>query len=260
MGNIFEFEWEVRLIEWLQSHLPNFIIEILKPITYFGDTIFIVPILAFVYLCYDKKAGKKVLINALMSLMIACGIKNIFKRLRPYFVHKSIKCLKIVDKEYDVYDILKQGYSFPSMHSSNISTVSGSLYVCFRKKILLVLAIIISLLVGISRVVFGCHYPTDVLVGFTLGMFSIVMFSYLQDKLEDKYIYLIGLLIVVIGSIFSSSSDFYTSIGIYLGFVLCEIIDDKYIHFENTNSIFKSILRLVLALGVFLLRKKRLGK
>lgn len=253
MGNVFEFTWEAPLITWLQAYTPSFLLKILDVVTYFGDTYFLVALLAFVYLCYDKKAGRKTLMNALMSLMIACSIKNVFKRLRPYFVHKEIKCLKIVEKEYDMYDALKQGFSFPSMHSSNITTISGSLYVCYKKKILLFISIFLSLIVGVSRVVFGCHYPSDVIVGLLLGAFVVTVFSYLQDKLEDKYFYLIGVLIVVIGSIFCTSQDFYTSIGIYLGFIFCEIVDKKYIHFENTKSISRSIFRLFIALGTFLL-------
>lgn len=253
MGNTFQFAWEVKLIEWCQSFLPSFVIDALDTISYVGDTLFIVAILGFLYLCYDKKIGKKLAFNALFSLMFACEIKNVFKRRRPYFDNKNIKCLKIVDKNYDQYDIKGQGFSFPSMHSSNSMTVFGTLYRYYQSKPFLLCAIILPLIVGISRFVLGCHYPTDVLAGWLIGLLVSIFVSKFQDKLSDKYLYIFLIVVGAIGFIFCESNDFYSTYGLTIGIIISGILDEKYIHFSNTKNIKRMICRLIIACGTYLL-------
>lgn len=252
IGNFFQFGWEIELIKWCQNYIPGFIIEILSVVSNIGDTFFIVPVICFFYLCYDKKIGKKIIYNTLMGLVLSGSIKNIFKRRRPYFDNADIECLKIVDKKYDKYDAVRQGFSFPSMHSTNIVVVTGSIYNSFKKKPLLYLSIIVSFIVGISRFVLGCHYPTDVLAGWLLGLFVIAISSKVQSKLSDNYQYLLLLAIGTISLFFSTSNDYLSSFGITIGFVCCELFDKKYCDFKNTNNVFRIIARLVFALGVFL--------
>lgn len=252
IGNTFQFAWEISLIEWCQNNLPSFVIEIAKVATNLGDVIFCVGILGFLYLCYDKKAGKRVLFNVIVSLMINGEIKNIVKRRRPYFDNEGIKCLKIVDADYDLYDIEKQGFSFPSMHSSNITTISGSLYENYRKKALFIIAVAISSIVGVSRFVLGCHYPTDVLCGWGLGLFATIFLSKLQDKLSDKAAYLFMFVLGIIGMFYCKSTDFFSAYGIAIGFIISTYIDSKYINFKNTRNIIKMVIRLIVAFGIFI--------
>ena len=100
IGNFFQFDWEVKLIEWCQNNIPFVIIKILDYISYVGDVIGIVAILAFFYLCYNKKVGKRLLVNIVFVLMFSGYIKNVFKRRRPYFDNENVKCLKVV--EYNI--------------------------------------------------------------------------------------------------------------------------------------------------------------
>lgn len=253
IGNTFQFAWEVKLIEWCQTCIPASLIKVMELASYVGDTIFLVGIMVIAYLCIDKKFGRRMIFNTILSFMVAAQIKNIFKRRRPYFDNDNIECLKVVDKNYDAYDIRKQGFSFPSMHSSNISTAMGSLYEFYKKHIYLVIAIICSLIVGVSRFVLGCHYPTDVLVGWTLGIIFIIIFSKIQDKLEDKYLYCLVFAIGLIGFFFCESAEFYSGFGIAIGFIFCEIVDKKYINFENTKNIIAMVLRIAVACVSFLL-------
>lgn len=251
IGNTFQFEWEVKLIEWCQSYLPSSLIKAMDLVSYLGDTIFIVGMVCFLYLCWDKRVGIKVTFNAIFTLMFAGEIKNIFKRRRPYFDNKNIECLKIVDKNYDLYDIRGQGFSLPSMHSANTLTIFGSIYDYYKKKPLLVFTVIITLIIGLSRFILGCHYPTDVLTGWVLGLFTLVAFNKLQEKLEPKHIYIVILVLGFIGMFFCESADFFSMFGVAIGFIGANCIDSKYVNFKNTRNIIKIILRLVLACGVF---------
>ena len=247
IGNTFQFEWEVKLIEWCQGNLSPFIIKILEILSYSGDTLFIVLIMGILYLCFDKKIGKKIILNVLLMLILSSEIKNIFNRRRPYFDNSNIKLLKTINNEGDIYDISKQGFSFPSMHSANIATTTGSIYYNYRKKLILLIGMALTFTVGISRFILGCHYPTDVIVGWCLGIFVTVCFSKLQNKLSNKKIYMIVILVGFIGMFFCKSDDYFSSYGILLAFIISMHIDDKYIGFKNTKSITRSIFRILLA-------------
>lgn len=251
MGTTFQFDWEIVLISWCQNNFPSWLIEILKAVSNVGDTIFMFLLVVFLYLCFDKKLGKRVLINALVSLLFASEIKNLIKRRRPYF-DNDVECLKIIDKKYGLYDLNGQGFSFPSMHSSNITTVMGTLYEYYRKNSLLLLSIIICLLVGVSRFALGCHYPTDVIVGWLVGILVSAIFGKFQDKVPIRKQYVFLIVLGLIGLPFCTSHDFYTTYGLLLGFVVCDVIDEKYTDFKNTKNILRMVIRSFVAVIPFL--------
>lgn len=88
-------------------------------------------------------------------------LKNLFERERP-----NVNRLIEID-----------GFSFPSGHSMGSMLFYGFLvYLLFRSKQRMqrkiglgILLCIIILLIGISRIYLGVHYPSDVLAGFIAG-------------------------------------------------------------------------------------------
>ena len=64
------------------------------------------------------------------------------------------------------------------------------LYLIVYSSITLLFTLFISLFVGLSRVALGCHYPSDVLTSYLLGIIIIFLIPYLNDKYSKKYLYL----------------------------------------------------------------------
>ena len=93
--------------------------------------------------------------------------KDFFHRIRPPFE------LQIIEHPDD--------FSFPSGHSIDIMFLLGFLIYIILKHVenkilkyaLSGVFVLIILLVGLSRLVLGVHYPTDVLAGFIFGLFFI---------------------------------------------------------------------------------------
>ncbi|MBR5597364.1 MAG: phosphatase PAP2 family protein [Lachnospiraceae bacterium] len=253
MGNTFYFQWEPTLMVWIQNILGQVGGEIAGVITSLGEETVMVAILGFIYWCYDKKFGVYVGTNLMVGLVANPMIKNIFLRHRPYMVHSEVKCLKQVH-EGDLYDPLLQGYSFPSGHTSNASTMYFSLPVYGKKKWLVIMAIIMPLLIGVSRVCLGVHYPTDVIAGWILGAVVVTVMTYLQNKVKTKWkLYLWITVFSIPGCFYCTSNDYYTALGMMMGFFAANLYEEKYVKFETTTLFLKSVIRVVCGLAVFLI-------
>ena len=249
-GTFFYWDWEMQLMEWLQSHLPHegFGFWLLSNLSAFGEELLLVAIMGFLYWGLNKKFGKYIGINVLMVNVWNPMIKNIVLRLRPYFVEKyHVELLRKIDSNADTMDVAAQGFSFPSGHSSNAVTVYGSLAAHEKKnKLLWTLAIVLPLLVGFSRMFVGAHYPTDVLGGWVLGVIVVLLVPWLRKIIKNRWLfYGILLLTAVPGIFYCKTDDYFTSFGMLLGFILAEPFEERFVRFENTSNIFRCILRTI---------------
>ena len=250
MNGIFYFDWEMRLMEWLQAHIGSEGIGfwLISNLSAFGEELLMVAIMGFLYWGLNKEFGKFLGVNVLMANVWNPMIKNVFLRLRPYFVEEyNVKLLRKIDADADAMDVAAQGYSFPSGHSCGAVVAYGSLAVHEKKrKLLWVLAILLPLLVGFSRVVVGAHYPTDVLVGWALGILVVILVPWLRKKIQNRWLfYAVLLLSTLPGFFYCTSTDYFSSFGMLIGFVLAEPFEEKYVQFENTSNILRCILRTI---------------
>ena len=248
IGNIIYYDWEMQLMEWLQAHIGTEGIGfwLLSNLSAFGEQLLMVAIMGFLYWGLNKEFGKYIGVNVLMVNVWNPMIKNIVLRLRPYFVPGyNVKLLRLIDESADPMDVAAQGYSFPSGHSSSAVAAYGSLAAHEKKrKWLWVIAIVLPLLVGFSRVFVGAHFPTDVLVGWLLGIVIVTLIPWLRKTIKNRWVfYAVLLLSSVPGFFYCTSNDYYSSFGMLLGFVLAEPFEEKFVNFENTNNIFRCILR-----------------
>ena len=252
-GNTFFFPWEVSLIEWLQTNLSSSMIRLVSSFSMFGEELMLILIVGFVYWSYDKKLGKTIGLSGMMGLIFNTMIKNIAMRRRPYFDHEGIKFLRVVDPEANINDIASQGYSFPSAHSTSAASVYGSIANSLRKRWMTVIAVILSLLTGFSRIVVGAHYPTDVLVGWLLGIVTVAVISLLQKRIESTLkLYGILLLVAIPGIFFYRSTDYFSGLGLLIGFMGGTLLDDYCVNFENTRRPLWMVLRIIGGLVIFL--------
>ena len=247
-GAIFCFDWEMQLMEWLQAHIGSsgFGFWLLSNLSAIGEQLLLVAIMGFLYWGLDKEFGKYVGVNVLIANVWNPMIKNVVMRLRPYFVPGyDVKLLRLIDENADAMDVTAQGYSFPSGHSANAAVVYGSLAVHENKrKLLWVLAILLPLLVGFSRVFVGAHFPTDVFCGWLLGALIVALIPWLRRKIRNRWLFYAVLLLTSLpGFFFCTSNDYFSSFGMLLGFILAEPFEEKYVQFENTSNILRCILR-----------------
>lgn len=126
-----------------------------------------------------NKLGWNMALTIGILTLIVHIIKIIAKRIRPYMILE----------ELNTFGIELPDYSFPSGHTA--TAVAICVVVSRYFPILLIPLIIYAILIGISRMYLGVHYPTDVVMGAILGL----LVSYIIDNyfFEGFYSYLINL-------------------------------------------------------------------
>ncbi|MCR5099301.1 MAG: phosphatase PAP2 family protein [Lachnospiraceae bacterium] len=250
--NSFFFDWEISLEEWLQAALPDGVITAISQFSFLGETTIMLVIMGILYWGLDKEFGKYVGVNILVAITFNPLIKNIFIRRRPYFESEGIDLKRLIEPKADKYDMLAQGYSFPSGHSSGSLTLYGSLACYMKKRWMTVLAIVFPILVGFSRVVVGAHYPTDVFVGWIMGIAIIFLVPLLREKAPSDIVFNIILAVVfAVGFFYCTSDDYFSSYGMLLGFVFADPFEQKFVNFENTKNPIRVILRVIGGLGLY---------
>ena len=253
MGNVFYSDWEVNLIEWLQKNVGSFGQMIAKAWSFIGGETITLLVLLVVLFCYKKEAGKRCGFTMVAASMWFPMIKNIVMRVRPYMAHpERIEALAVVEADADPMDILQQGYSFPSGHSATAVSMYGSIAREIRKKWMWLLAVIIPLLIGLSRFAVGVHYPTDVLAGWLVGLAAVAFSALLEKKVKKEWVRSLILLAVSAPGIFwCTSRDYFTALGLLIGMVTVFPYEKKYVRFEDTRNVWAMILRVLGAFTVY---------
>lgn len=253
-GVTFYFDWEVKLIVWLQTYLPDAVLAVLSFCSVFGEEKLLIAVVGLIYWGIDKKLGIYITENMLVAATSSSMIKNTFFRRRPYFDNPDIKCLRIVKKNRDIYDAAAQGFSFPSIHSCNSVAMFTTLGRYSDKKIFKILGIVIPLIVGLSRVSMGVHYPTDVLAGWSMGIIVILVLPAVRDKIKDRRIYsLVLILLYSSGFLYCQSEDYFTGFGLMTGNLLAILFEEKYVRFETAKSWTGRIARVIGGMAIFML-------
>lgn len=249
-------EWEANLIEWLQKYVSNVqnTEGFAKFFDFFGAETGLLMVVLIVMFCWKKTAGQR------LALIVACVnmwlpmIKSVVLRPRPYMEHPDkVRALALSDEGAEAMDVAAQGYSFPSMHSASVPALYFALANEVKKKWLWILAGIMTVVVGFSRVVAGMHYPTDVLAGWALGFAVIGIFSLLDRYIKKEWaIHLILLISAVPGLFYVRTTDYFTALGCLIGAIAAIWFERKYVNYEDTRRFPAMLLRVIGAILIYL--------
>lgn len=112
-------------------------------------------------------------LTALVGVLAYRQLKERLVRERPFIRFGEIVCgAAPLDR-----------YSFPSGHT--LHAVSFTILYGSAVPELLWLLVPFALLIALSRVILGLHYPSDVLVGAALGGLLALVSLYVEDRLES---------------------------------------------------------------------------
>jgi len=224
---------------------------IFRAISYIGEDIVLILLLAALIIVYDVKFGRNVGFSLLGSVYFNGILKDIFQDPRP------------------VTNTYEKGFGFPSGHTQNAVAVWGLMsYESYKKdnKILQWLFIIFIYLIGISRIVVGVHDLQDVWGGFFFGTLFLVLFIYFEPLISEKskslnfltkvilsIVIPIAMLAIALIIFPTTMIDYGMASGALMGIALGYLIETEKIHYDpkalnNKQKLVNLVIGLVLTM------------
>lgn len=236
---------ELEIIRAIQSIHQPFLDILFEGFTMLGEELFIVPLLAIIFWTLDKRFGEVLAFTLFTSLLVNNSLKDLFSFERP-IGEEGIRTLR---------PETATGKSFPSGHTQNAAAAAGAVSIYLKNRWVTQLSMTLMVLVAVSRLYLGVHYPKDVLVGILLGLLIARLSAHLMQRFDALKLYVLILLLFIPALAFSRSPDFIKSLGSYGGFVLGIIMEKKMVRFSTQGPLWKKVLRVVLGIALVLLVK-----
>ena len=243
-------QFEIEFLKFLESFRTPFLSKVAEIVTMIGEEMIFIALAAVLYFIIDKKLGQK------MIYIVCCGVglngivKNFAAVPRPFVKDPTLNAVRVETAT---------GYSFPSGHSQTASTWMTALCVRLKKWWAWLIAIVLMLSVAFSRLMLGVHYPSDVVTGLLLGLFSALFFGWLYDRWEKKQIAIAVLLLLYLtfGVVFlfrpdPEYADFYKMLGLSCGFACAYLFERRFVNFTNDVPVWKRIIRCLVGIGLAL--------
>lgn len=144
--------------------------------------VYTVPIL-LIWLWFTKRR-EIALYAAIVGLVAWQGVNALIATLVQRDRPVPLLDIQFPDKEF-LFD--RPGPSFPSDHAAFLAAVTIALWLAGEKKIAIVL-FVITLLTTLARVVTAQHWPGDILVGYVVGLLTVLLIMPLKRRLDQSII------------------------------------------------------------------------
>ncbi len=242
----------MEIIKFIQSFASPFLDGFFQTVTMLGEEYFYIVILALVFWCIDKRYGYKLSFAFLLSGVINGILKSIVSAPRPIGA-EGIRSLRVETAT---------GTSFPSGHTQNITSFLVSLMKQLRRGWVYAVGSVLILLVAVSRLYLGVHWPADVLGGIIIGTAAVLLadaaFEF-AEKRKTKWLHLLLLVPVMAAVIvWNENADLVKTAGTFSAFLIGFSIESKWIKFDTKVTLAKQAVKFVLGIAVTLALKEGL--
>lgn len=150
--------WGLHFIPVLQAWGGAWI-EAMKALSFLGSEQVYMFVLPAVLWCVDARLGIRLGVLLLGSGWLNSVLKLAAGLPRPYWVSQDVSPLAA-----------ETSYGLPSGHAQTTTAVYGGLARSARRAWVLAGTAALLLLIGVSRVALGVHFPFDVLAGWLIGL------------------------------------------------------------------------------------------
>ena len=171
------WKFDFQILFFIRDHVRNPFLNVVVPFyTTLGDDGIIWIVIGLVMLIPQKTRKCGIMVLAALLVMLVTNniiLKNLIARARPYATYPELVA--------DLADLIHipKSYSFPSGHT--VSAMAAAFTIFSQHKKLGIAAIVAGVLMGLSRLYVGVHFPTDVFGGIIVGAL-IALFVYWAEK------------------------------------------------------------------------------
>lgn len=170
--------WDTSLCIHINRYSTNYVIAtFFKTISRLGDGWFWYVMLIAAFVVNGTSAILPLMVTILISLT---GLA----------IYKTLKVKTVRPRPYQVHQVIVMGerpldvFSFPSGHTLQAVLFTATLGSYYPE--LLPIMLPFAILVALSRMVLGLHYPTDVLIGASIGYALSLWTTILHQSIEQS--------------------------------------------------------------------------
>lgn len=241
--------------------------EFMLAVTTLGEETAFLVIALVLFWCVDKYVGYYTLSVGFVGTIANQFLKLWFRIPRPW----------VLDSNFTILEQAREaatGYSFPSGHTQSAFGTFGCIAYTTKNKIIRTTAVIIPILVGLSRMYIGVHTPLDVGVSVVIAIMLIFAFRPVVLGNNRRYMPVLfaGMLLLAVGFLCfveyyrfpvdidmhnyeSAVENAYTLLGSLLGLLIVYIVDEKWLKFPTTAVWWAQTLKIVIGFVIVLLVK-----
>ena len=166
-------EWGLGFIRAVQAHRPEWLDPAVVALTALGSGVAYLLLLPAVAWCHDRRLGAELLLLFAATSALNSELKQLWSLPRP-FVHAP-----------ELQLVFTRGYSLPSGHAQNAAALWGLIAFAAGRRRTRIAAAAALVAIGLSRVYLGVHYPTDVLLGWAIGLLLALALWRGRDRLWE---------------------------------------------------------------------------
>lgn len=168
--------WIEPGIQWIIAlqALGDWLSAPMRALTFLGNEEFYLLVAPVIYWCISTSLG----LRMGLYLMLSGGLNSTFKLLlhgpRPFWVSSEVTPLTI-----------ETSFGVPSGHAQNAVVVWGLLAQAVKRQWAWAAAVLVILLIGVSRMYLAVHYPADVVTGWALGLMILLVLLRLEAPVSS---------------------------------------------------------------------------
>ena len=255
---LYALSMQLSILLFFQRIANPLLDKIMECITVLGEIAVPLVVLLIFSWCISRKKAFAIASSLLSALLVSQTLKAIFRIPRPFQAHPDLIAAGRVETA--------TGYSFPSGHSTTSGAFYSSLAYCLRRTWVTILLILIIILVPISRMYLGVHWPLDTVIGTLIGVLSGIFLTRFSLSLYDRrksyliFTFTYGLVATVAAVIVSlllaftdidktAFADLASNAAIAGGVMLGFYLDRKLISTDaSSGSVIQKIIRFVIGM------------
>jgi hypothetical protein len=222
---------------------------------------FFLAALPLVYWCIHEAWGRRLTVLFILNAWANGAIKEAWGRPRPYQTSPQVQ--NVVEET---------SWGIPSGHAQNATVLFGAIALRVRKSWLTWLVVLYVLLMAISRMALGVHFPQDAFGGIVIGLAILAVFVWLEPRvsarLADMSLWAqIGLTLVVAAIMLlihpflipptseAGIEPSGTTVGTFIGMGIGFAVEVRTSRFSARGEGWKRLLRYVIGIaGILALR------
>jgi glycerophosphoryl diester phosphodiesterase len=228
------YRWGIAFIQQIQAIQSPGLTAFIRFLTVLGTEYVYIPVILFIFWCVDEKKGARLGLLIILSAFINGFFKELLKQPRPFSLEPSVGLA------------FEPTYGIPSGHAQLSLCFVLPLVLWYGKtRAIRVGAVLFVLLIAFTRLYLGVHFPTDILAGWLLGVFTLAFWC-VFEKRRPAVLNGLRARMIAVAAVAIGMNAFYPADrsqgGLFLGFCAGYALTRRYFPFHAAAGISKTAL------------------